>query len=50
MGKMVDKKPQNSAEVVLRSGHCDLYGNGRLGVTVATREEKMWFLEGILKL
>lgn len=40
MGKVVNKKPQNSAEVVLRSSHCDLYGNGRLGVTVATRKDK----------
>lgn len=39
MGKVVDKKPQNSAEVVLRSRHCNLYGNRCLGVTVATREE-----------
>lgn len=36
MGKVVHKKPENSAEVVLRSGHCDLYRNGCLGVTVAT--------------
>lgn len=41
MGEVVNKKPQHSAEVVLRSGHCDLYGNGRLGVTVATRKDKI---------
>lgn len=40
MGKVVHKKPQNSTEVVLRAGHRDLYGNWRLGVTVATRREK----------
>lgn len=36
MGKVIHKEPQNGAEVVLRPSHCDLYGNRRLGVTVAT--------------
>lgn len=39
MGQVVHKKPQDGAEVVLCSGHSDLYGNGRLGVTVATVTE-----------
>lgn len=36
MGEVVHEKPENSAEVVLRSSHGDLYGNGRLRVAVAT--------------
>lgn len=39
MGEVVHEKPENSAEVVLRSSHGDLYGNGRLRVTVATGKE-----------
>lgn len=40
MGKVVDKEPQDCTQVVLRSGHCDFYGNGRLWVTVAARREE----------
>lgn len=32
---MVHEQPEHGAEVVLRSGHRDLYGNRRLGVAVA---------------
>lgn len=38
-GEVVYEQPQNRVEVVLRSGHHDLYGNGRLGVTVAAATE-----------
>lgn len=43
MGEVVDEQPEHRAEVVLRSGHGDLDGDGRLGVTVAAGgENKVW--------
>lgn len=35
MGEVVHKEAEDSAEVVLRSGHGDFDGDGRLGVAVA---------------
>lgn len=49
MGQVVHKEPQDRTEVMLSSSHCDLYGNGRLGVTVTTRKkEKRDILELVL--
>lgn len=39
MGEVVYKEAEDSAEVVLRSCHCDFNGDGRLGVAVAARRQ-----------
>lgn len=49
MGEVVHKQPQHGTEVVLRPGHGDLYGDGRLGVTVATRRGNNTYREEVLQ-
>lgn len=42
VGEVVHKEAEDSAEVVLRSGHGDFDGDGRLGVAVAAGGQGRW--------
>lgn len=47
MGEVVHEQPEYGAEVVLRSGHRHLDGNGRLRVAVAAGIEESFTCNGV---